>query len=478
MSKRLASLQDDDTRNVYKWEKGINATWDIVQEDAAGNLIPILPSERERSQFSKKSRINKSIRRGLIRFFIIAIDLSHAAGEKDYRPSRLEVCKNALSQFILNYYDQNPISQLSLISTQDRISEKLTDLSGNSRSHINKLQSLYEVKGLASLQNTLFLAFNILKHIPSYGSREILIVYSSLSTCDPGNIFETISQLKQLHIRVNIICLSAEIHFCKQITEMTKGFYAVAMDSSHLTELLNVLITPPADLRDSKESQLQNGIKMKSDFIYMGFPKRSIELYSSFCYDDKQVTMTSMSFICPRCLTKTMDIPTICAVCHLQLNSSSHIARSFHHLFPVSSFLECTVVKDIERITENTIFYAEVYEKVEDVHHKKRLKIEETVENVIEIPDTPPPPPPPSDSQEMDSSPPPPPPLSPPLPSMTNGESERILLNKEKARCKGCYQLLTKENKVIFQCPNCYFFFCIDCDIFIHESLHNCPSCL
>jgi transcription initiation factor TFIIH subunit 2 len=29
-----------------------------------------------------------------------------------------------------------------------------------------------------------------------------------------------------------------------------------------------------------------------------------------------------------------------------------------------------------------------------------------------------------------------------------------------------------------YQCPNCKNWFCFDCDLFIHESLHNCPGCI
>ena len=30
------------------------------------------------------------------------------------------------------------------------------------------------------------------RHVPSHASRELLIVHGSLSSCDPGNIFNTI----------------------------------------------------------------------------------------------------------------------------------------------------------------------------------------------------------------------------------------------------------------------------------------------
>jgi transcription initiation factor TFIIH subunit 2 len=29
-----------------------------------------------------------------------------------------------------------------------------------------------------------------------------------------------------------------------------------------------------------------------------------------------------------------------------------------------------------------------------------------------------------------------------------------------------------------FQCPVCQNCVCVDCDTYLHESLHNCPGCL
>jgi transcription initiation factor TFIIH subunit 2 len=542
MSKRHFSHEHDEEDGegndaIYKWEKGIKATWENVKEDEAGNLLPIKNAERERSHLLKKSRVTESVRRGLIRFFVIALDISLSAGEKDYRPSRLEVCKNALQQFIFNYYDQNPISQIGLIYTRDRIAEKLTDLSGNSKNHIHRLQNLFEVKGLASLQNTITISIGVLKHIPNYGSRELLILFNSLSTCDPGNIFETVQIAKSCKIRINIICLSAEIYICKKICEMTNGFYAVAMDAYHLQELLSVLIVPPVDL-----AALNDPTMNVTDFIYMGFPKRSFETFPFFSYDGKKIALANNAFVCPRCLTRTTDIPVQCSVCSLQLNSSSHIARSFHHLFPVPLFTEYTIyLKPGKSSTTSSSskkinpgdYFAELYKPGEPIPHllltssdgeenqeqkeedssalkivvgmakkkKKQQKKNKEPEETEDVPSSPPPPPPPSDSTEIqfDSSPPPPPPPPPPpdsseedddddedeqvendnQPQLSNqNNSNRIPMTKETCRCRGCFQSLLKNEKVAFRCPNCLSFFCLDCDLFIHESLHNCSGCL
>jgi len=29
-----------------------------------------------------------------------------------------------------------------------------------------------------------------------------------------------------------------------------------------------------------------------------------------------------------------------------------------------------------------------------------------------------------------------------------------------------------------YECPKCLKQFCVDCDIYIHDVLHNCPSCI
>ncbi len=38
-----------------------------------------------------------------------------------------------------------------------------------------------------------------------------------------------------------------------------------------------------------------------------------------------------------------VDIPSTCHICRLTLVSSPHLARSYHHLFPVKPFEEMSV---------------------------------------------------------------------------------------------------------------------------------------
>ena len=43
---------------------------------------------------------------------------------------------------------------------------------------------------------------------------------------------------------------------------------------------------------------------------------------------------------CARCKARVVDLPCSCHICGLTLISSPHLARSYHHLFPVKAFTE------------------------------------------------------------------------------------------------------------------------------------------
>jgi transcription initiation factor TFIIH subunit 2 len=55
-------------------------------------------------------------------------------------------------------------------------------------------------------------------------------------------------------------------------------------------------------------------------------------------------------YSCPRCDCKVCSIPSDCPLCQLTLISSSHLARSYHHLFPVSPFRSENVISSSESV--------------------------------------------------------------------------------------------------------------------------------
>ena len=49
-----------------------------------------------------------------------------------------------------------------------------------------------------------------LRDVPPFGAREIIAIISSLSTCDPGNINDSVRKVKKMKARTNVICVKAE----------------------------------------------------------------------------------------------------------------------------------------------------------------------------------------------------------------------------------------------------------------------------
>jgi len=100
------------------------------------------------------------------------------------------------------FFDSNPMSQLGWIITRNKMAEKVAEMSGNVRTHLELIKTLkdkYTCDGEPSFQNALEMALSTLKHMPSHTSREILIIHASLTTCDPSDITVTIEVCVRLN---------------------------------------------------------------------------------------------------------------------------------------------------------------------------------------------------------------------------------------------------------------------------------------
>jgi transcription initiation factor TFIIH subunit 2 len=71
-----------------------------------------------------------------------------------------------LEKFVHSYFDQNPISQLGLIVTKNKIAEKVCDLVGNPKKITEKLASIKTkpCHGEPSIQNALELCMSTLRY--------------------------------------------------------------------------------------------------------------------------------------------------------------------------------------------------------------------------------------------------------------------------------------------------------------------------
>ncbi|XP_071939932.1 general transcription factor IIH subunit 2-like isoform X2 [Coffea arabica] len=322
---------EESGRGRDAWERAYadERSWESLQEDESGLLRPIDNKALHHAQYRRRLRTatTAGIQKGLIRYLYIVIDLSRAAGEMDYKPSRMVVVARQVEAFIREFFDQNPLSQIGLVTLKDGVAQCLTDLGGSPESHIKALMGKLECSGDSSLQNGLDLVHDLLNQIPSYGHREVLILYSALSTCDPGDIMETIQKCKGAKIRCSIVGLSAELYICKYLCQETGGLYSVALDEPHLKELVLEHAPPPPAIAEFAIANL----------IKMGFPQRAAEGVISICSCHKEAKFGG-GYTCPRCKARVCELPTECRICGLTLVSSPHLARSYHHLFPITPF--------------------------------------------------------------------------------------------------------------------------------------------
>ncbi len=305
---------------------------------------------------------NQAVKRGLVRQLLVIMDASSSSAEKDMHPSRWNVMLSAMNEFIPMFFEQNPISQLGVLLTQDGIGllptlaaeradreNNFPDFQALNFSTANgcyhsasdclsalKLMDLgnLDLKGEPSLQNGLSMAYRMFTRMPSsqeVTSREILILYTSLTTCDPVSLSEMmttgiVNDLKNDSIRVSILSMSAEMYICKQICKETQGRYAVALDSDHFKALLKNFLAPFPLL----------GTKNTARLFKLGFP--NFVSNASVCICHCKPLPFQSGYQCSICDSIVCNIPTECPLCSIILISPIHLIQSYHHLFPLKAF--------------------------------------------------------------------------------------------------------------------------------------------
>lgn len=311
---------------------------DLVEKDGA--LVSTRPSA---ARLSSSMRLS-SRPRSVIRYVVLALDVSAHLEKTDLRPTRISFLRFILPPFIDEFFDQNPLSQLAVVVTRDGRAELISPLSSNARTHIAKVlatlstasivgapgsqhDAIRNSLGEPSLQNTLAISRSALSTVPAYGRREILLLFGSLKSRDPGDVFAEVKAVAESKIRVSVVGLSAEMYVLKYMCDACGGAYTVAGDGDHLKQLLYLHIPgPPSDTQEN----------CVAPFIQMGFP-------SKVCCNlpmavPGRESLVHEAFACPRCEALSVDVCSDCRVCGLKLASSVQLARSYHHICPVATF--------------------------------------------------------------------------------------------------------------------------------------------
>jgi transcription initiation factor TFIIH subunit 2 len=337
--------------------------------------------------------------------------------EKDLRPTRYLLTIRYASEFVTEFFEQNPISQLGIIGMRDGIAVRISDMSGNPTEHIEKLKLLreQEPQGNPSLQNALEMSRAALFHAPSHGTREIFIIYGALLSSDPGDIHETIASLIKDRIRVSVVGLAGQVFICSELCKRTNagddGNYSVALNEQHFRELVMALTTPPV----TRTKQQSNSM-----LLMMGFPSRTLGAGKTMSFCACHSKLTRGGYLCTRCDSKVCSLPAECPACGLTLILSTHLARSYHHLFPLKNWVE--------------VPWSEA----------SRSKACRGCQFVFS--------------------------------SMPKWKGKGSRAGEEGKRGEGG-EVKGMSESGRYACTVCGNHFCIDCDVFAHEVLHNCAGC-
>ena len=240
-------------------------------------------------------------------------------------------------------------------------------------------------------------------HAPSHGTREALIIFGALLSSDPGDIHQTIGALVADKIRIGVVGLAAQVAICRELCAKTNSgddsVYGVALNEQHFRDLIIAVTTPPVT-RSQKQSA--------SSLLMMGFPSRIVEASATLCACHSK--LTKGGYLCSRCGSKVCALPCECPACGLTLILSTHLARSYHHLFPLRNWVEVP------------------WKRAGGSSH-----------------------------------------------CFSCGTAFPLVPAREEwVRMQGVKGMSMSSR---YECTVCRNHFCIDCDLFAHEIVHNCPGC-
>lgn len=184
---------------------------EAIQEDEEGLLESSVADIIQKAKRKRQAERQGTTKLGMMRHMYIIVDCSESMSNQDLKPTRLyctlkvtvdpsrvartePFLPQLLEYFIEEFFDQNPISQISVVVMHNKRAEKISELTGNARKHLKALSGLSKTSLVSepSLQNGLELALKGLRLLPSHASREVLVIMGSLTTCDPGDINATI----------------------------------------------------------------------------------------------------------------------------------------------------------------------------------------------------------------------------------------------------------------------------------------------
>lgn len=331
---------EDGITEDHKWVQWYQRSWLEIEEGEDGVLVN--PETAPRKIVFPKSSTDHpggvtAVKRGLIRFLYLVIDYSDSMRFQDYKPNRVDFLVAQLTNdFIPKFFLENPLSYISIVMMRDGEAHFLTRMNGQPKFQIKKLKEFAianNPSGSCSIYKAMDLILRSSIDSPMYASREVLVLWGSLSSADPPDtpihplLSERVSQ--ESNFSLSVLSISPEVFAMKKLAESARGpgsEFSVAMNQSDFISRLSSALTPKINTA------------VKPVYIKMGFPMKTTNanrLVKCICHKEMQ----SSVYVCPQCHGFVCEIPTNCPVCKLTLVEKDMLTRVHRLLYNVPTFL-------------------------------------------------------------------------------------------------------------------------------------------
>eukprot|EP01083_Nonionella_stella_P087682 243983_1 len=422
--KKQRNVDEDEPQQMAAWEEDYTLTVKEIEEDAFGAIS--WKNERK-EQIKRKKRLESTmtelrVEKGMIRYVYIILDCSHSMNKRDLKPNRMVVAQQMCETFIHEFFDQNPLSQLGLIIAHHKIAQKITDLGGNPSQQIETLH-------------------NITDHILSYEQQQAQKAANQQSNGSLSiDLVNGLSLQNALEVAKNSLS-QIPIHGSREIILITSALSSI----------------DPDDIFNTIKSLKTN--KIRTNIISLSAELHILSLIAQCTSGTFNVAMNQSHFhdlllnqVPPQPITskhyqigrqwikmgfpqqKMNNYPSLC-FCHEQFTYKGYYC-------PKCNSKQCELPTDC---TVCGLALISSPHLVRSYHH------------IFPVPEF----------KEVKSQ--------------NETKEEEVLMRddpKDRMTCFGCQTTLNVKKNLMERCQKCHNVFCIECNVFIHESLHNCPGCM
>ena len=121
----------------------------------------------------------------------------------------------------------NPAWTQSTLGTPQDVLKAIADRRKLEPSGAPSLQNALEM-ARAHMRYSFFALFclylsHLCSYLPTHSSKEVVVIFGSLTTVDPGNVHDTLKSCINDRIQISVVALAAEMKICRDFCHDTGG---------------------------------------------------------------------------------------------------------------------------------------------------------------------------------------------------------------------------------------------------------------